>query len=71
MFDHDFLTDTIGVAISYGIYDVAENCGTLVVGISHDTSAFAAHAIAHWWHNALASVVATSLNRSTANSSAV
>lgn len=49
VYDHDFRTDSIGVAIPYGIYDVHENRGTLVVGVSHDTSAFAAHAIAHWW----------------------
>jgi hypothetical protein len=50
VYDHDFRTDSIGVAIPYGIYDVTENRGALVVGISHDTPAFAAHAIAHWWH---------------------
>jgi hypothetical protein len=50
VYDHDFRTDSSGVAIPYGIYDVMENCGTLVVGISHDTPAFAAHAIAYWWH---------------------
>jgi len=50
VFDHDFRTDSIGVAIPYGIYDLSENRGALVVGISHDTPAFAAHAIAHWWH---------------------
>ena len=50
VFDHDFRTDSIGVAIPYGIYDVMDNCGTLVVGVSHDTPAFAAHAIAFWWH---------------------
>ena len=50
VFDHDFRTDSIGVAIPYGIYDVMENRGALVVGISHDTPAFAAHAISHWWH---------------------
>jgi len=50
VYDHDFRTDSIGVAIPYGIYDVRENRGALVVGVSHDTSAFAAHAIAHWWH---------------------
>jgi DDE family transposase len=33
--DHDFRTDSIGVAIPYGIYDVMENRGALVVGISH------------------------------------
>ena len=50
VYDHDFRTDSIGVAIPYGIYDVMENRGALVVGIDHDTPAFAAHAIAHWWH---------------------
>jgi hypothetical protein len=50
VYDHDFRTDSIGVAIPYGIYDVHENRGALVVGVSHDTPAFAAHAIAHWWH---------------------
>src|SRR6266567_4231729 len=49
VYDHDFRTDSIGVAIPYGIYDVMENRGALVVGVSHDTPAFAAHAIAHWW----------------------
>ena len=49
VYDHDFRTDSIGIAIPYGIYDVMENRGALVVGVSHDTPAFAAHAIAHWW----------------------
>lgn len=49
VYDHDFRTDSIGVAIPYGIYDVHENRGALVVGVSHDTPAFAAHAIAYWW----------------------
>jgi len=48
--DHDFLSDAIGVAIPYGIYDLLANRGSVVVGISHDTPAFAAHAISHWWH---------------------
>ena len=47
--DHDFLSDAIGVAIPYGIYQPVNNRGSVVVGVSHDTSAFAAHAIAHWW----------------------
>jgi hypothetical protein len=47
--DHDFRTDSIGVAIPYGVYDLTENRGAFVVGVSHDTPAFAAHAIAHWW----------------------
>jgi DDE family transposase len=49
VYDHDFRTDSSGVAIPYGIYDVHENRGALVIGVSHDTPAFAAHAIAHWW----------------------
>jgi hypothetical protein len=49
VFDHDFRTDSIGVAIPYGIYDITGNRGAFVVGVSHDTPAFAAHAIAHWW----------------------
>lgn len=51
VYDHDFRTDSIGVAIPYGIYDIHENRGALVVGVSHDTPAFAAHAIAHWWRH--------------------
>ncbi len=47
--DHDFRSDSTGVAIPYGIYDLLANRGTVMVGVSHDTSAFAAHAIAHWW----------------------
>jgi Rhodopirellula transposase DDE domain len=47
--DHDFRSDAIGVAIPYGIYDLLANRGSVVVGISHDTPAFAAHAISHWW----------------------
>ena len=47
--DHDFLTDASGVGISYGIYDPLNNRGTVCVGISHDTPAFAAHSIATCW----------------------
>jgi hypothetical protein len=47
--DHDFRSDASGVGISYGIYDPANNRGTVCVGISHDTPAFAAHSIATWW----------------------
>jgi len=41
--DHDFRSDASGVGISYGIYDTPNNRGTVCVGISHDTPAFAAH----------------------------
>jgi Rhodopirellula transposase DDE domain len=47
--DHDFPSDATGVAIPYGIYDLLANRGSVMVGVSHDTSAFAAHAIAYWW----------------------
>jgi hypothetical protein len=47
--DHDFRSDSTGVAIPYGIYDLLANRGSVTVGVSHDTSAFAAHAIARWW----------------------
>lgn len=47
--DHDFRTDSIGIAIPFGIYDSVGNHGSVVVGVSHDTPAFAAHAISHWW----------------------
>jgi hypothetical protein len=47
--DHDFPSDSDGVAIPYGIYDVQANRGYLHVGVSHDTSAFAVEAIAAWW----------------------
>ena len=47
--DHDFRSDAIGVAIPHGIYDVLANRGCVTVGVSHDTPAFAARAIARWW----------------------
>ncbi len=47
--DHDFRSDASGVGLSYGIYDPQNNRGTICVGISHDTPAFAAHSIATWW----------------------
>ena len=47
--DHDFLSDASGVGLTYGIYDPVLNCGMVSVGISDDTSAFAAHSTARWW----------------------
>lgn len=47
--DHDFLTDASGVALSYGIYDTRRNHGTVVVGTSRATPAFAVDAIEYWW----------------------
>ncbi len=44
--DHDFRSQASGVGISYGIYDPPHNRGSVCVGVSHDTPAFAAHSIA-------------------------
>jgi len=46
---HDFRDDALGRAVPYGIYDVAANRGTVYVGASGDTPAFAVEAIARWW----------------------
>jgi hypothetical protein len=46
---YDFPSDADGVAIPYGIYDVSRGDGFVVVGTSHNTPAFAAHAVHKWW----------------------
>ena len=47
--DHDFLSEAIGKAVPYGIYDVQANRGTVIVGVSRDTGEFAADAVEIWW----------------------
>jgi len=47
--DHDFPSDSQGVAIPYGIYDYCLNEGFVCVGTSCDTSEFAVDAICTWW----------------------
>jgi len=47
--DHDFRSQAVGIAVSYGVYDHLANRGLVCVGTSHDTSAFAVDAIAKWW----------------------
>jgi hypothetical protein len=47
--DHDFRTDALGRAVPYGIYDVRANRGTLYVGDSADTPAFAVDNLERWW----------------------
>jgi hypothetical protein len=49
--DHDFRSLASGLAIPYGILDTLANRGSVFVGISHDTPAFAAHSVAQWWHS--------------------
>jgi hypothetical protein len=45
---HDFPAEAVGRAVPYGIYDLAHNCGTVYLGQSGDTPAFAVDNIAHW-----------------------
>ena len=46
---YDFISDAVGKAIPYGVYDVTRNTGWVSVGIDHDTSEFASNAIRQWW----------------------
>ena len=43
------LTDALGRAVPYGIYDPRRNAGAVYVGASADTPEFAVTAIAQWW----------------------
>lgn len=46
---HDFLDETLGKAIPYGVYDLLHNEGWVSVGIDHDTAQFAVNTIRRWW----------------------
>jgi Rhodopirellula transposase DDE domain len=48
---HDFPSDAIGVALPYGIYDMATNTGWVNVGTDHDTAVFAAESVRRWWRH--------------------
>jgi hypothetical protein len=48
---HDFIDDTLGKVIPYGVYDLAQNTGCVNVGVDHDTAAFAVESIARWWRS--------------------
>ena len=45
---HDFPSEGQGKAVPYGLYDVAHNLGTVYVGQSADTAAFAVDNLARW-----------------------
>jgi hypothetical protein len=47
--DHDFRSEALGMAIPYGIYDLQANRGSVCVGTTHDTPAFAVESIGQWW----------------------
>lgn len=46
---HDFPGDAVGVALPYGVYDMAANTGWVNVGTDHDTAVFAVESIRRWW----------------------
>jgi len=48
---HDFPGDAVGVALPYGVYDMAANTGWVNVGTDHDTAVFAAESIRRWWRH--------------------
>jgi Rhodopirellula transposase DDE domain len=45
---HDFPQDAVGRAVPYGLYDIQQNRGTVYVGQSADTPAFAVDNIVRW-----------------------
>jgi hypothetical protein len=47
--DHDFPSPDLPRALPYGIYDINNNFGHIVIGIDHDTSEFAVNSIYGWW----------------------
>jgi hypothetical protein len=47
--EYDYPSQADGVAIPYGIYDLAANQGFVVIGTTHQTPEFAIAAIRLWW----------------------
>lgn len=47
--EYDYPSHADGVAIPFGIYDLATNEGYVVIGLSHQTPEFAVAAIRRWW----------------------
>jgi transposase len=48
---HDFKDKKLGKVSPYGIYDVAEDSGWVLVGIETDTAQFAVASIRGWWEH--------------------
>jgi transposase len=46
---YDFVDETRGKALPYGVYDLYLNQGWVSVGIDHDTAQFAVESIRRWW----------------------
>jgi len=47
--DHDFRSEADALAVPRGVYDTRANRGSVFVGTSHDTPAFAVDTLAQWW----------------------
>jgi len=47
--DHYFRSEATGIGIPYGIYDIQANRGSVFLGTSHETSAFAVSCLRKWW----------------------
>jgi Rhodopirellula transposase DDE domain len=47
--EHDYASQAEGLAVPFGVYDLAKNTGYVVVGLSHNTSEFAVSSISRWW----------------------
>lgn len=51
VYDHDWLSLAMGVAIPHGLFDLTHNIGYIQIGTTHDTSEFARDSICYWWSN--------------------
>ena len=46
---HDFIDPKLSRAVPYGVYDINNNVGWVIIGTDHDTACFAVNAIRRWW----------------------
>lgn len=46
---HDFKSDSSGIAIPYGVYDIVKKKGFVCIGTSNDTSEYSVSVIKEWW----------------------
>ena len=49
--DHDFVDEETQIVHPYGVYCLNDNTGFVNLGLSRDTSEFAANSIYRWWKN--------------------
>jgi hypothetical protein len=48
-YDHDFHSQSGGLVVPHGLYDLNRNVGHITLGLSHDTSEFACDSFFQWW----------------------